>query len=365
MTERELREALSRPVELPAEVEQRLREACAQAGGRTEKRRPRRVLRTALLAACLAAGLCLAAAAGYTIVRGEKAPDLGAALEGLFGNESRPSLQAQTEFDETGRQTLALPDQERVPLDGEQAEALLGDYLPETGYVWQIGDYTLTVESWLLDEHTGAGRVYFTLERPGGVEGLEVAPEDGETWADGSGITLNFCVLNEDGAWDPAPYRFYADQSRSTAEKLCLTAALAEEPGWQAADGLRIQVRDLSRNAGSEKDVSLLATLELPGTESLPAVSALDPATGEEKARLSAIGLCLAAPVDQVETVALEYDDGSSYVVRDEVAGLQNTEYALGWTDGEGERLTLVFNRLVDPARVSAVTVDGVRYPVE
>lgn len=363
MTERQLREMLSQPVELPAEVEERLREACAGIGRRTEKRRPRRALRTALLAACLAAGLCLAATAGYAVVRGEKAPDLGAALEGLFGNESRPSLQAQTEFDETGGQALALPDRERVPLDGEQTEALLGDYLPETGYVWQIGEYTLTVESWLLDEHTGAGRVYFTLERPGGVEGLQVAPEDGETWADGSGITLNFCVLNEDGEWDPAPYRFYADQGRSTTEKLCLTAALAERSGWKAADGLRIQVRDLSRNVGSEKDVSLLATLELPGTDSLPALSALDPATGEEKARLSAIGLCLAAHVDQVEAVALEYDDGSTYLVQDKAAGLQNTEYALG--DGEGERLTLVFNRLVDPARVAAVAVDGVRYPVE
>ena len=122
-------------------------------------------------------------------------------------------------------------------------------------------------------------------------------------------------------------------------------------------------MRDLSRNVGSEKDVSLLATLELPGTDSLPALSALDPATGEEKARLSAIGLCLAAHVDQVEAVALEYDDGSTYLVQDKAAGLQNTEYALG--DGEGERLTLVFNRLVDPARVAAVAVDGVRYPVE
>ena len=115
MTERQLHEALTQPVELPAEVEERLKEACAQAGGRTEKRRPRRVLRTGLLAACLAAGLCLAATAGYAVVRGEKVPDPGAALEGLFGNESRPSLQAQTEFDETGKQILALPDRERVP----------------------------------------------------------------------------------------------------------------------------------------------------------------------------------------------------------------------------------------------------------
>ena len=124
-------------------------------------------------------------------------------------------------------------------------------------------------------------------------------------------------------------------------------------------------MRDLSRNAGSEKDVSLLATLELPGTESLPAASALDPATGEEKARLSAIGLCLAAPVDQVEAVALELADGTRYVVQDKAAGLQNTEYALGWTDGAGKHLTLVFNRLVDPGQVQAVTVNGETWSVK
>ena len=82
MTERELREIFSQPVELPAEVEERLKAACAQAGRRTEKRRPRRVLRTALLAACLAAGLCLAATAGYTIVRGGEGPRPGGGFGG-------------------------------------------------------------------------------------------------------------------------------------------------------------------------------------------------------------------------------------------------------------------------------------------
>ena len=134
-------------------------------------------------------------------------------------------------------------------------EALVGDYLPKTGYVWQVGEYTLTVESYLLDEHTGAGRVYFTLERPGGVE---------------------------------------------------------------------------------------------------------------ELARVSAIGMLLQVPdVDQVKRVALEYADGTSYVVCDRAADLDNTEYALSWTRREGQGLTLVFNRLADPDQVRAVTVDGVRYSVE
>lgn len=365
MTELELRQALGRDVELPGLVEERIRTACARAAASRAGRRPRRALRTLLVAAVVAGVLCVAAAAGYAAARGETLPDLAAAVEALFGDGSRGSTQAQEAYDDLGRQTLNLPGRERVPVDGEQALTLVGDYLPETGCVWQVGEYTLTVESYLLDEHTGAGRVYFTLERPGGVEGLTVSPEDGEAWADGTGIALNFCTLDEDGVWRPASGRFYADQSRSTEEKLCLTAALGMETGWKASDGMHIQFLDLRRNLDSEKNMSLVAELELPGVDSLPAVSAADPATGEELARISAIGMLLQVPdVDQVDRVELEYADGTSYVVCDWTANLDNTEYALGWTRGEGQGLTLVFNRLADPDQVRAVTVDGVPYSV-
>ena len=75
-----------------------------------------------------------------------------------------------------------------------------------------------------------------------------------------------------------------------------------------------------------------------------------DPVAGEELARVSAIGMLLQVPdVDQVERVALEYADGTSYVVCDRAADLDNTEYALSWTREEGQGLTLVFNRLADP----------------
>lgn len=365
MTEQELRERLSRPVELPPEVEESIAAACAQAERAAGKRGPRRGMRTLLVAAVMAGVLCMATAAGYAAVRGEVLPDLAAAVEALFGNERRGSTQAQEAYDDLGRQTLNLPDRERMPVDGEQALALVGDYLPETGYVWQVGEYTLTVESYLLDEHTGTGRVYFTLERPGGVEGLTVSPEDGETWADGSGIALNFCTLDGDGTWRPMSGRFYADQGRSTEEKLFLTAALGEETGWRAADGLRIRFLDLRRNLDSERDRSLVAELELPGLASLPAAELTDLETGE-RAALSAIGLLLRGPdVDQVGRVEVEYADGTSYVVIDWTADLDNTEYALGWTGPEGWDLALVFNRLVDPAQVVSVTVDGRVYGVE
>ena len=61
------------------------------------------------------------------------------------------------------------------------------------------------------------------------------------------------------------------------------------------------------------------------------------------------------------ERVTLEYADGTSYVVRDQAADLDNTEYALVWPRGEEQ----VFNRLADPDQVRAVTVNGARYSVE
>ena len=76
-----------------------------------------------------------------------------------------------------------------------------------------------------------------------------------------------------------------------------------------------------------------------------------------------AIGMLLQVP--DADQVTLEYADGTSYVVCDRAANLDNTEYALSWTRREGQGLTLVFNRLADPDQVRAVTVDGVRYSVE
>lgn len=368
MTEFDLRRVLGQELDLPPVVEERLRSACAQAVRCPQKHgwTGRRV-RTVLLAAAVLAALCVGAAAGYHVVRGERTADQGQALQSLFGEQGRPSTQAETRYDADGRMTLNLPNQERVPLDGEQALGQVGDYLPETGYIWQVGDYTLTVESYLLDEHTGTVRISYRLERPGGVEGIQVAPEDGEVWYDGSGVAIQFCTCTE-GEWRPAGWRMYADQSRSTAESLCLTAALADGGGWHAEDGLRIKFLDLRRNAEGlgHRDKSLVALLELPGVESLPAVTACDPETREACVRVSPIGIRLeAGDIDEVRYIALEYSDGTRYVVSDDGKNLQNTEYALALGSRPEMELICCFNRLVDLEQVSAVVIDGQVYPIE
>ena len=61
-----------------------------------------------------------------------------------------------------------------------------------------------------------------------------------------------------------------------------------------------------------------------------------------------------------VHELVLEYADGSRYVVESPEA--MNNDYGIYSSDNY---LTLVFNRLVDPSQVTAVTVDGLRCPVD
>ena len=322
MTEQELREILGGPVEVPDIVEEKMAAACARL--RAGERRPvrRRGLRTVFALAAAAAVLCAGAAAGYWITR------------------------------------MEVPVEENKP-----ALMVVGDSLPDTGYTWTVGDYTLTVEAYLLDQETGTGKIYFLLERPDGLEGVEIAPEDGEVWFNGEGIALTFRV----GENERVGYRIYADQARTTDNTLAAVASFVvagTEADWQAADGLTIGFHDLRLNQNSEKDVSLLAELELPGAESLPAVTAVNPDTGERAAVLSAIGIALdAEDIDEVDRVVLHYADGSSYVVRDEAQNLDNTEYALGCGSRPDMTLCLCFNRLVDPEQVVSVAVNGQNIP--
>ena len=299
-------------------------------------------------------------------------------------------MESTSVYDESGKLILDLPNKEQVPVDQAQAEALVGDYLPDTGYVWQIGEYTVTVENYLLDENTGTAKIYYTLERPGGVEGIFVYPETGEIGWDVSGISPLLFSAFVDGEWSRmrGGKGIYADLERSTADTLCIMEAMINPENWSTEDGLQIEFRDLRLNEGSELDMSLVATMELPGVKSLPAVTVLDQETGEPVVVFSAIGMKVWTEHNRIDDIVLTYADGSEYVVEDKAAYIQNYDYAL-WSasqssetideepstfagdlpgpapDPEQWTLHLCFNRLVDPEQVVAVTVDGTTYAVK
>lgn len=382
MTELKLKKILGQEIEIPDQVEERLRQACAQAKPAPQTvRRLRRPLRTALVAAAAVAVLSASAAAVYAV-------NHGSAFQMFFGNESRSSTEYTEVYDEYGNFYVASMNEERVSVDEEQAETLVGEYLSDTGCVWQVGEYTVTVENYLLDENTGAAKIYYSLKRPGGVEGI-VWGENGEIGWDGSGISplLFSALVDGEWSWMRGGKGIYADQERSTADTLYIMGAMINPENWSAEDGLQVEFRDMRLNQGSDLDVSLVATMELPGLESLPAVTATDQETGEPVAVFSAIGMKVWAEHNRIDDIVLTYADGSEYVVEDKAAYIQNYDYAL-WSasqrsevldeelsafvgdellpapEPENWTLHLCFNRLVDPEQVAAVTVNGTTYAI-
>lgn len=368
MDEKRLYDILGQNVEVPDMVNKKLEQTY---GLITQKKRPVkrrgfRPVRTVLVAAVLIAALCVTATAAYQLFRQDVAVEKPTLVQGILGGGGI-AWEEKTDYDQMGRLSY-WPRRELTPVDEEQAMKLLGDYLPESGYQWQIEDFTFTVEGYVLDEHTSTGRIYYTIERPGGF------PEGVVDWEHGM---LDFTKVDFDlpifepqteVKWHWFGSRQYVDVTRSTAEKLVIVEALANplaasDVGWKAADGLCAKFYDGKR---------VMANLELPGVQSLPAVTVKNPETGETVVTFSAIGMMLDTQYlrsylpngdevhDTVKYLALEYVDGTSYVVWDD--GLDNADYAC--SDEKSTLHHICYNRLVDPVQVTAVVVDGQRYEV-
>lgn len=359
MTERELRERFDVKLELPAIVEERMGAAYAQVrknGAHTmKKQNARRSIRALLVLAAVIAALGIGATGVYMVTRTAIVlPSIVPALEGLFGNEGRPSTEGRTGYYEERDLIYDLPDEERVSLDDQAAIAIFKDYLPEAAYAWQVGEYIFTVESYLLDEGAGMGKIYYSLARKGGVEGLTIDPAEG-VWCNGEGISLVF--RSPVGEMPPLNYRTYLDEGRTTEDKMFFALSFVNTKECDASDGVRIEFCDKPVKTEKER-LKNAEILFLPGIKSLPNTVINDSVTGAEVIQLSAIGMIINTPNgEEPRYVALDYADGIRYVVSDRQNNIRNTNYEL--IAAHSEAICYCFNRLVDPSQVVSVTVDG------
>lgn len=323
------------------------------------RRRPMKNWKRVVLGAAAAALLVTGATAAYQIFRQEIPLESDKTVPGMLG--SGQASWEQTYVDEGAANPIYWPNREAVEVNPAQAQALLGDYLPGCGYQWQIEDYTLTVGGYVLDEHTGAAKFYYTVEHPGGFGDGAVDWEHG--WLNNEFFRIGVTFETQS---DVSRLWFgghqYVDVEQSTEEKLCIVNSAANDSGWKAEDGFIINFTVYGKTDRDDDVISV--KLELPGLKSLPVVSATDPATGKAVAELSCIGLLLSGDMNEVDYIALDYADGTRYVVRDDAKGLDNTDYGLISGERPDRDLRLVFNRLVDPSQVASVTVDGQRYEV-
>lgn len=325
------------------------------------RKRPMKNWKRVVIGAAAAALLVTGATAAYQIFRQEIPLEPDKIVPGMLG--SGQASWDQTYVDEGAANPIYWPNREVVEVNPAQAQALLGDYLPECGYQWQIEDYTLTVGGYVLDEHTGAAKFYYTVEHPGGFGEGAVDWEHG--WLNNEFFRVGVTFETQSDVSRPwFGGRWYVDVEQSTEEKLCIVNSATNDSGWKAEDGFIVNFTVYGKTARDDDVISV--KLELPGLNSLPAVSITAPATGKAVAELSPIGLLLkpGGDMDEVDYISLDYADGTRYVVRDDINGLDNTDYGLISGERPDRDLRLVFNRLVDPSQVVSVTVGGHRYEV-
>lgn len=316
---------------------------------------PRKLWRTVLIAAVLAAALIVAAVAAA-------APSF---YEAAFGDRGLPDIDPiATEADNGVSYTI--PGIQWAVTDTETAKALLGDYVAVIDKTVTLGNYTVHLDSFVMDEH-GAGVLTWVIENPDGIpnytedERLDLTFEYEEGLCEPSFDTTS---------GDHLISRHIRNQALSTETELYLTTYLGHFPGtMDSRETIQLTLKETVTVYGElvERNNTIV---EFPSYEPVPAVPFTD---GEHTVWLSPLSVYLEEepyiPSGEEESWwdsvnALSFADGTEYVVRAEdeqmanhMGGFYQHTYVESENRGYVCGLVRSFNRLVNPAAVTAIDI--------
>ena len=301
-------------------------------------------------------------------------------FEGMFGNktkESVPAEQRSIDNGKGGKVAVVVPSKEFVDVDEERAEELLEAYVMEKPVVKTIGSHTLTVENFLYNEI--GGLMYFTLERKEGVIALkgdeETNLEKGARFTEDA----DFYFTIHRGEQVIGTENIYVDTQRSTQEKMYFYSYFlwSEWEGEEAQGNPTLEIEQYPCTRGEQAAMSEEEAAEMQKKTKKESISLTDKAPMpietvdlKEKGTLNLSPVAMSFDVSlmlgvegelamdpgQVKRVEIQYRDGSSYVVEDKEAHINNTGYVLG----TGTVYKIAFNRLVDVEKIEKVMINDV-----
>lgn len=368
--------------------------------------RPARRAVTALIAAALAVALSITA---YAI--GEHT----GFFEQVFGDtgvQSRDAYEVIADDTKPDSGMVTVPAYERVSVDPEAAEELIGEQVQDVDQSFTLDGVTFTAESMVIDEN-GVGALTYTVSNPDGFPDMSGAY--GETFPALMEMDEEEGYYGDGGvplvsAWRDGEEHFiaphtYLDSAASTDTQIRLTAYFWIYWGVEPGDELRLTMRKFTYNydepleiigddgqpEGTEPSIDETEEhLTFTVDDLVPAVTFT--AEDGHTASVSPLGVVLDDLYDALQGLRLDYADGTEYVVRGD--DVDNTQFgtligpdAYGVygeeteldTDGDGQVDTIqygepdpalcegmyqtmdVFNRLVEPENVTAVhTVGGI-----
>jgi hypothetical protein len=332
---------------MPEEVRTRIAQTVAQQVGTPSPKKKHTAGRTALL--ILAAALALSGTAlavtghggFYDLFFGTRA----------VGQEEEAVVQEGYDYtfpDEEKGVTVSvhMPGYELVAMDEEEADRLLGAYVQDRNDSYTVDGYTVTILGYIQDE-AGSYRLYYSIENPNGLENIAYYDDRGYTGV-GAADAQGFRVM-------PDGSTAYADTARSTDTKVYVCV-----PGtvhvWSEGADLAIIPAGYPEQEATYITVTsdnLVPALSEEGGNYQVSLSPMAIRVAQKTAYENNIGF-------QLRSLSITMADGTVYVVEGE--DLNNTSYRCCVVDENGHNTAQVdcFNRLIDPAQVVSVTVQGI-----
>ena len=349
MDEKKLFEAFRQEADIPPELQQRLGRTYEQLRqlGRAERestmshKKAGRWARTLLVAAIIMSLLTVTAfAVGIH----------GGFIESAFGKgvSSRDGY-------------------ERVDVDPEQAEALIGEYIAQVGTVVELGDLSFTIDNAIMDEN-GLACIRYTVENPNGLEVKDL-------------------YYAEYGEFPPYSVNFETDQGQILSDETLEDQTLRTETRRTFVSYIT-PFAPVAAEEGMVMEISLWLDSESKGPSArvnIPAATkaeAREFSGGDLLVSVSPIGITIqiadagpllpqeggrtnpASPVPtpdssspyyelKIEELRILYTDGSEYVVFGE--GCYNASKG----SSHDKTLRFVFNRLVDTGSIETLVING------
>lgn len=377
ISEKKMREILGKDIAVSDMVNERLKDTYMQLEKRRTVYENRRFYRRNFRTAAAILLVCLAIpGVVYASVK-------SGFFEGMFGNETKTSTEViHTEIDDGKGGTVAvdIPSKEYVPVDEAKATELLGKWIMDKPIITQIGEHTLTVESFAYDRQ--GALMYFTLKREGGVTAL--AGNEHTNLTKGAYFTeeADFYLSVEASGEITGCDNIYLDIEKSTDDCMyCYSYILWPEALTKDASVNLI----INKYPGPAKETNTMSDEEeqtwwakttteqirLSGKGQIPN-QCID--LGENGyLEYSPISICVdmskglglsaeeAADPYYMKHLEIKYKDGSSYIISDQEENINNSGYTLGTDEG----YKAAFNRLVDPEQIAEIIVNEVSFPVQ
>lgn len=290
----------------------------------------------------------------------------------VFGSKGQEDVAAHEVTEPQKGSTYEVPAMEWVDVDETRAEELVGDHVATIGTSVSVGDWTLTVDDYTIDDR-GIGAIVYTLSNPNGLGDTIRDVGYGEYFVDGNN-TDGLREIGLEGDWDgyDKPHMFDTrnivdlDQTTDTelhavmyfapffqyeaGESIHMTLSrIVGEPPTPEEDAMGVEP-EWERQTVTFRPESFIPSREFRSAEGYTA-------------HVSPLGIFFdndfegADPAAFLRELSLAFDDGTEYILKSKDPYVDNQ--IVSCASPMDDVSASVFNRLVDAERVVSVTRNG------